>query len=274
MLNYKTPFGFTVGLLLCVMSVGGVTLSLPETHAIVDFRQQCLIGGAQNGKWVPVAKLGQSWKGTHRFNLFSLSGTRKNITATLTEDPDCGDSWDAKPSSPIENGVAISTPDWNPLPRVPRAIDTHDTTYTRIVGHLLKNAGLRNPEIKIVEGYKVDLDGDGKDEVVIVASRYAQGVSELTGVGHATAPGDYAIVLVRKIVGGVVRNIFIVKDIRRAANEGPLARGYHLSAIADLNGDGRMELALYSAYYEGSSTEIIEINGTKARGVLWCGCEH
>jgi hypothetical protein len=53
-----------------------------------------------------------------------------------------------------------------------------------------------------------------------------------------------------------------------------LMRGYHLSAIADLNGDGCMEIVLYSAYYEGSSSDIFEINGMKAHAVLVCGCEH
>jgi hypothetical protein len=81
-------------------------------------------------------------------------------------------------------------------------------------------------------------------------------------------------VFVRKIVAGKVQNIFLVKDIRRGANTSGLPRGYHLSAIADLNGDGRMEIALYSAYYEGSSSDIFELSGTQFKAVLGCGCEH
>jgi len=99
-------------------------------------------------------------------------------------------------------------------------------------------------------------------------------VSELSGIGRETAAGDYAIVIIRKIVSGKVQTIFVVKDIRRGANTSGLARGYHISAIADLNGDGRMEIALYSAYYEGSSADIFDLNGTKLTAVLGCGCEH
>jgi hypothetical protein len=51
-------------------------------------------------------------------------------------------------------------------------------------------------------------------------------------------------------------------------------RNYHISAIADLNGDGRLEIAMYSAYYEGSSSDIFDLNGTKLTAVLGCGCEH
>jgi len=35
----------------------------------------------------------------------------------------------------------------------------------------------------------------------------------------------------------------------------------------------RMQIVLYSAYHEGSSSRIVEINGSKALGLLNCGCE-
>lgn len=246
----------------------------PEPHAIVELRQQCLLGGVENRKWVAADKLGPALKGSHHFALYQLDGPAGDVTANVGENPDCSDSWSAEPSTQAGKGVAIMSPDWNPLPRVPRAINPRDATYLSIVGQILREAGLRKPEVNIDEGYKVDLDGDGKDEVVLVASRHRQGVSELTGVGHGASPGDYSLVLVRKLIGSRVRNIFLVRDVRLKENEGGLVRGYHLSAIADLNGDGRMEIALYSAYYEGSSTDVIEINGATPKGVLSCGCEH
>lgn len=246
----------------------------PDTHPIIELRQHCLVGGAENRKWVAADRLGPTWKGAHKFALYNLNGPAGEVTANIGGDPDCADSWSAEPSPPAESGIAIMSPDWNPLPRIPRAIDVRDATYVKIVGRILRDAGLRRPEVNITEGYKIDLDGDGQDEVVLVASRYRQGVSELTGVGRGTVPGDYSLVLVRKINGAAVRDIFVVKDVRRKADEGGLPRGYHLSAIADLNGDGRMEVALYSAYYEGSSTDIFEVAGGKARSILSCGCEH
>jgi len=97
---------------------------------------------------------------------------------------------------------------------------------------------------------------------------------ELSGISNATSAGDYTLVLVRKIMEETVRNIFLVKAVWLKAEEGPLPRGNHLSAIADLNGDGVMELVLYSAYHEGNDSDVIEIRGAKATGVLECACEH
>jgi hypothetical protein len=110
--------------------------------------------------------------------------------------------------------------------------------------------------------------------VVIVANRFAQGLHELSGISNSTSAGDYTLVLVRKIIGEQVQNIFLVKAVWLKADEGPLPRANHLSAIADLNGDGVMELVLYSAYHEGSGSNVIQINGAKAISVLECSCEH
>jgi hypothetical protein len=136
-----------------------------------------------------------------------------------------------------------TSPSWDVMPRRPRPIDRKDTTYVNIVADLLRHAGIRKPEIEINEGYKIDLDGDGSDEVVIVASHFKEGSGELSGIGRGSAPGDYALVLVRKIINGQVKNIFIVKDVRLATNAGPLVRGYHLSAKQIIK--GLLRLASY-----------------------------
>jgi hypothetical protein len=160
------------------------------------------------------------------------------------------------------------------MPRLPRAIDPKDTTYMEVVSDILKGEGIKKPEVKITQAYKVDLDGDGKQEVVIVANRYAQGLRELSGVGNETSAGDYTLVLVRKIIGEKVQNIVLAKAVWLKGDDGPLPRANHLSAIADLNGDGVMELVFYSAYHEGSGSVVVQLNGTKATTVLECSCEH
>jgi len=46
-----------------------------------------------------------------------------------------------------------------------------------------------------------------------------------------------------------------------------------VSAIADLNGDGTMELALFEQYYEGSGTAVLSIGPYgEAVQILHAGC--
>jgi len=255
--------------------IGGNINHAAEIHPIVELSAECLIGGVQNKKWVVAARFEKGLKGRHKFNLYTLKGPAGEITINkLVNQSDCGDTWSADSSSPANEGIAIASPSWDVTPRLPRAIDLKDPTYVNILSDILKKEGIPKPDVRISQAYKIDLDGDGKDEVVIVANRYAQGLHELSGIGNATSAGDYTLVLVRKIIGETVRNIFLVKAVWLKAEEGPLPRGNHLSAIVDLNGDGVMELVLYSAYHEGSDSDVIEIRGAKATGVLECACEH
>ncbi len=48
---------------------------------------------------------------------------------------------------------------------------------------------------------------------------------------------------------------------------------FDLVAVADLNGDGRMEVVIDDAYYEGSSTAVYELagDGSLVR-VIGAGC--
>jgi uncharacterized protein (DUF2141 family) len=75
--------------------------------------------------------------------------------------------------------------------------------------------------------------------------------------------GDYSFILLRKIVAGKVQNIvvsgdFVTKNIKFGA-----PGKYELSAIADLNGDGKMEIIVFGSYYEGIWVETHEMKGNK-----------
>jgi hypothetical protein len=246
-----------------------------QPHAIVEISQGCLIGGAQDTKWVRADAFGKRLQGAQKFNLYSLAGPAGEITISkIEQDWDCGGEWSVKTSSKAEAGIAIASPTWNVMPRLPRPIDLKDTTYLKIVGDILKAAGIKKPEVKISQAYKIDLDGDGQDEVVIAANRYGQGLGELSGVPNLTAAGDYSLVFVRKIIGGKAQNIFIVKAVWLIANEAGLPRRNHISAIADLNGDGVMEIVGYNAYHEGSSSYVFDLKRNKPVAALVCSCEH
>lgn len=242
-------------------------------HPIVELSEQCLIGGAQDQKWIAAERFQKTLKSPQTFNLYTLQGPAGEIALTKKA-AECHESWTGKSSSGLKAGIAIQSPSWNPMPRLPRPIDPKDPTYVQIVSDILKTAGITKPEVKISQAYIIDLDGDGNDEVVIVANRFAKGLKELSGISSLVSPGDYTLVLVRKTINDKAQNIFIVKAVWPKGTEGMLLRANHLSAIADLNGDGVMEVVLYNAYYEGSASDALQIKAAKAVGVLGCSCEH
>jgi hypothetical protein len=274
MMRYRIPAGIASATLLIAQLVVRGSTAYVEIHPIVELREQCLIGGVQDQKWVPPARFEKTLRSPQNFNLYTLGGPAGEILLTKNAESECHPRWSAKSTPKLNDGIAIQSPSWNVMPRVPKPIDSDDPAYVQIVSDILKAAGISKPEVKITQAYSVDLDGDGNQEVVIVANHFAHGLRELSGISTQTSPGDYTLVFVRKTVNGKVENIFIVKAIWLKAGTSVLPRANHLSAIADLNGDGIMELVLYNAYYEGSASDVLQVKGSKVTGVLSCSCEH
>ncbi|MDQ3799514.1 MAG: hypothetical protein M3384_08695, partial [Acidobacteriota bacterium] len=79
--------------------------------------------------------------------------------------------------------------------------------------------------------------------------------------------GSYSFVLLRKIVSGKVRNIIVTGDfVTKNINFGVPGK-FEISSIADLNGDGKLEIIIYGAYYEGNWIEAYEMKGDKPAGI-------
>jgi hypothetical protein len=113
----------------------------------------------------------------------------------------------------------------------------------------LAERGLNVPEPAIKQLLQVDLEGDGVNEVVIVAEDVTDGLF--------AEDGDYSIAFMRRTVQGDVRTAILGDSVIVTADS-PVVDSFSVGAVADLNGDGRMEIVLTSAYYEGIGVEVWE----------------
>ena len=164
-------------------------------------------------------------------------------------------------------GVAISA-DWVLVPHLVEET-SDDGTYATVASGLLAERGLTvaNPAIKQV--IRTDLEGDGVNEVIVVA--------EDVPADLLAEAGDYSIAFLQKVVGGEVVTSVIGESVVVEPTEGetPFVLSYTVAAVADLNGDSRMEIVLDSAYYEGVGVEVWEyVNddlGPVARLTSGCG---
>ena len=96
-------------------------------------------------------------------------------------------------------GVAISAP-WELQPHLVESFDD-DGTYAAFASGLLSDRGLVVPNPTIKQLFRVDLEGDGINEVIVVAE-------QLVG-GFLPVAGDYSIAFVRKIVEGEVQTAIL-----------------------------------------------------------------
>ena len=100
----------------------------------------------------------------------------------------------------------------------------------------------------------VGLFGDGVVEVLVVAERLQGG-----GLAGAQA-GDYSIVYLRKVIGNEVQQLVLHHSTLQnlAPDEFGYLEAFRVPTVADLDGDGQMEIVTQGFYYEGSWTEMWE----------------
>lgn len=273
MLRHKLFAIIALSIFLFADTFESVSQRPNETLPIIEMSQRCLLGGVQNKNWVKTDSFGKKIEGVKKFNLYTFEGAGGEVTTSKIEKGDdnepCSDFWFAETKSEVKQGIAITSARWNVVPRTPKTIGTKDEiyqAYQKIVGDMLKSKGINKPVVKITQAYRVDLEGDGTDEVIIAAN------SEGMGEDPRAKAGDYSMLFVRKVAKDKAQTIMIAEEYHTKAAEGLTPSDNNISAIADLNGDGVMEIVIYTNYYEGSSSIVYEIKGDNAVSVLDCGC--
>lgn len=145
-------------------------------------------------------------------------------------------------------------------PSVPRKIDSiglTNKTYLKVVADFLKTKNIKTPA-RLVQAFSVDLDGNGTKEVIL------NGRSAGLEVGHTfeNKKGAYSVILLRHIAkNGKPETLPLSADLMP---NGEFGYVNSIRAIADIEGEGRMELILSSDYYEGQSASIVGFWSGKA----------
>jgi hypothetical protein len=249
---------------VCLLISGFAAPAQTRIVPIVDMKIKGLLGGVENGKYVDAKMTAEKLKGKENYTLYDIKGVNEGeFTIGKPEKGEdvCTDFYSVEASEAIVSGIALGDGfKWNPMPRVPKSVDLNGAVYKKAVADVLRSKGIAKTTIKLTQAVRVDLDGDGQEEVLITATRYSNGIDALDA-----KVGDYSFVMLRKIVAG--------EFIKNETDYG-IPSSFEISAIADLNGDGKMEIILYGEYYEGHSAWAVEMKGNKPTGIeiLSIGC--
>jgi hypothetical protein len=238
----------------------------------------CVMGGVSDGKWVESEAMAALMKGGERYNLYSLTRKLGERTGTkpVSEGAPCESTMYVKDLAGDAKGekelIAVGG-DWNALPRVPKVESTSSLVYRTAVADLLRRNGIRRPQVNITSVLRVDLEGDGTEEVLISATRVKRW--QEGGISAGFDAGDYSVVLLRKLINGKVETIVLNGEYHTRARDtsnDPPPNEYKVAAVLDLNGDGRMEVIVQGGYYEGDWKTVYSINGRKVENLFGCGC--
>lgn len=246
--------------------------SLPDNpggplHPIVDGATGYLLGGWRNDSWLDAASYAPLIAdGERPYIFYNLSGE----AGAATGQPPLIQGVCSQPAatlSPMMPGSVGLVGRWLATPRLPVPLATDQAVYRQAVAEALHNAGLPEPDVHIDQILLIDLEGDGVDELLITASRLTAGLSQ-----PQVAAGDYALALLRKVVGNEVVTIPLHLDLYPEAAEPAFPWRYEITAVADLNGDGRLEIVVAANRYEGRRVTIFTVQERSASAVLQGGC--
>jgi hypothetical protein len=151
-------------------------------------------------------------------------------------------------------------------PRPVEILDPAAEVYRQAAAEVAESLGIVQPDPRVAQVVRADLEGDGSAEVLVMAEQLIEPSSSMA------SPGDWSVAFVRRVVGGTVQTS-VVESHTTTEHDAPFLSLYRVGAVADLNGDGRLEVVVNQRYYEGSSTSVYEYgtDGT-LREVLSAGC--
>jgi hypothetical protein len=259
----------------------GRTVTAADLHPIVEIETGYFFGGSENGKWVKADQAAKSTAKKTTYQVYSLTKQTGQITAgkpKSVEEP-CPDTLTVSLSSKPKDGVIGLAATWNALPRKPVIADATQSVYVEAVRDFLKSRGIADPKVRITRIVRVDLDGDGEEEVLISATNYfTEDKSDHSAALFPEAPidsprpGNYSVVILRRLVASKVQTQLVAGELYPKPDEPVAPNVYQVAAVLDLNGDGKLEVIVHSFYYEGGQTTIYRCQPDKIEEVLSVEC--
>ena len=247
------------------------TAQSADLPTFIDLPSGLIIGAHAGGKWLSSEQAGKALEPGRKYRLFTLTGkTGDAVGGQAAPNAEvCPDAWE-QPMQPTteKSAIALAVP-WNPMPRIAKASDKTQELYVKAAHDFLVGKGIAKPVVKITQLLRIDLNGDGEDEVLLSATSYPGEEGE--SPDHAEA-GNYSFALLRHVVDGKVQTKLIDGEFYPKASESQTPYRYEVSGLLDLDGDGHLEIIIYSAYYEGATVTVWRFGAGKLHKVLEIGC--
>ncbi len=151
-----------------------------------------------------------------------------------------------------------------PLPRPVEQFEPASPPYPQAAAEVAAGLGVTTPPT-VTQVLRSDLDGSGTKEVVVSAGHVAD--------PEAPSAGDWSVVFLRRVVGDGVATSVVASSVAGAGDPAEFQQ-VQVSSLADLNGDGTMELVVDGRSTEGRWTSVHALgdDGVPAE-VLREGCD-
>lgn len=243
----------------------------PAITYIIDGDSGAVVGGVAAGRWLPVRLLAEPpTTAVYQSYVNSAPAGFVMVQDMMPAGPICPQLTAVSFADPVPRySTLLTQPEWDATPRPVEPLAVDAEPYQTVVAQWLQENGIAEPDVVIVSALRVDLEGDGVDEVIINAARIASDLAL-----PPAAAGDYSLVLLRQVAGDDVRQTAIAASVYPEAEELGYPWRYTATNILDLNGDGVLEIVISGTRYEGRASRIVAIQGGQPREVLSVTCPN
>ncbi|NNG15166.1 MAG: hypothetical protein HKM89_01710 [Gemmatimonadales bacterium] len=142
---------------------------------------------------------------------------------------------------------------------------TDQETYRDAVRTVLHTHEIATVEIRITQILRLDLEGDGVEEVIVSSSN-------LDSLSPNAPRGGYSLVALRRVIADTVATFLLGEDYYSDGCTfcGPVV--HRVAAVLDLTGDNVMEIITAFKHYEGEGKNIFSVAGSIPEKVLGWSC--
>lgn len=276
----KFPLFASIAVFATLTASVCVTPALAQTPKIsifgVNISGVLLNGGwnPHNG-WISDSGVQTSVFPGAAFDVYSGEGKRlSRIIVERPTPPDGVAGWiaETRSESASVNDICVALSGvTQPFPRPTRAQKLNNPVYQKAIAAYLTGRGAKVKSAKLNQLWRVDLNGDGIEEVLFTAreqspARSSQGRERLDS-------RDYAVAGIRFVdkASGRVKIVALDIQVSSTFKTNDWNQKYTLLGCPDLNGDGKQEIMLSSNYGEGSLFSTWTFNGRTLKKVVESG---
>ncbi|MDW8301930.1 MAG: hypothetical protein RML38_05660 [Bacteroidia bacterium] len=238
----------------------------PHIPKVFDVSGKHVFGKYTNGQWKAPTKYAGKYK-VYRREMFIGTVTLKPIQNKSPEpcSPDFTYNENFQSIEKIDYIAVEGT--WNHLPRIPKRLNTKDSSYRSIVLEWGKKCNLNLKDFEITEVVQVDIDNDQNPEIIIVAKN----IEHTFG---ATENSFSTVLLQKDSKTYPIASFFLDKEsAKHCTEETPCyAAIFRLSMCLDINNDGKLEIIVADTVHEGMGKSIYQWQNNKFERILEWGC--
>lgn len=185
----RTLFVFTI--LLILAACGQITEGPQSPALIADAEHGQLFGAAVGEHWLAPDDAVALLSDASVFSLYPDAGPRRRCAIRLARQRKeiCAQpALDVGACVPVGKSVIAIVAPWEAAPRVAEELDPSHATYRALLSSWLDEQGIDDATPVLDQLLRVDLEGDGTEEILISATRHRGSV-------RSASAGDYSSTL-------------------------------------------------------------------------------